>query len=94
MDADRIHYDAKETRMATLTIRDLPEGVYERLKARAAANRRSATQEAARILEAALAEPVSAGEAWAEVERVREMVRQRYGTFADGAADVREDRDR
>jgi plasmid stability protein len=80
--------------MSTLTIRDLPDEIYERLKARAAANRRSATQEAAWILETALAEAASAGEAWAEVERVREMVRQRYGTFPDSTADVREDRDR
>jgi plasmid stability protein len=80
--------------MATLTIRDLSEEAYDRLKARADRNRRSATQEAAWILERALAEPVTTGEAWAEVDRVRELVRHRYGIFPDSAADVRQDRER
>ncbi len=80
--------------MPTVTIRDLPDEIYERLKERAERHRRSITQEAAWILEAVLAEPVTPGEAWAEVERVRERVRDRYGRFPDSAAEIRRDRER
>ena len=80
--------------MATVTIRDLSEETYRRLKDRAQRHRRSITQEAAWILEAALAEPATPTEAWAEVERVREMLRRRYGPFTDSTDDIREDRER
>ncbi len=40
--------------MASLMIRDLPAGIHERLKERAAANRRSLNKEALVILEEAL----------------------------------------
>lgn len=42
--------------MPSFAIRDLPEELHERLRQRADANRRSMTQEALRILEAALDE--------------------------------------
>ncbi len=80
--------------MATVMIRNLPDDVFERLKQRARDNRRSITQEAAWILEAALSQAATPGEAWAEVERVREMVQRRYGSFPDSTADIREDRER
>lgn len=80
--------------MASVMIRKLPEELYERLKERARRNRRSITQEAAWILEAALSEAATSGEAWAEVERVREMVQGRYGSFPDSSAGIREDRER
>ena len=80
--------------MATVTIRNLPQDLFERLKDRAQRNRRSITQEAAWILEAALSQPATPGEAWAEVERVREMVQRRYGSFPDSSADIRDDRER
>ena len=80
--------------MASVTIRDLPDKVYERLKESAQHNRRSITQEAAWILEKALSESGAPGEAWAEVARVREMVGRRYGSFPDSVLDIREDRER
>jgi hypothetical protein len=42
--------------MAVLMIKDLPEALHRRLKARAAANRRSVSAEAIAILESALAD--------------------------------------
>ncbi len=80
--------------MASVTIRNLPEKLYKRLKERARRNRRSITQEAAWILESVLSESAASGEAWLEAERVREMVQRRYGAFPDSAADIREDRER
>jgi plasmid stability protein len=80
--------------MASVTIRNLPDGLFERLRDRARRNRRSITQEAAWILEAALSEATTPAEAWAEVERVREMVQRRYGSFPDSSADIRSDRER
>lgn len=80
--------------MASVTIRDLPEEIYARLRDRAERHRRSITQEAAWILEAVLAEPATPGEAWAEVERVRDRVRRQYGSFPDSTPDIREDRER
>ncbi len=80
--------------MAAVTIRNLPDKVYERLKERAQHNRRSITQEAAWILETSLSETRAPGEAWAEVARVREMVGRRYGSFPDSVPGIREDRER
>jgi plasmid stability protein len=80
--------------MANVTIRNLPEGTFRRLKERAKRNRRSIAQEAAWLLDAALSEAVTPGEAWAEVQRVREMIQSRYGTFSDSTDDIRTDRER
>lgn len=63
--------------MATLNIKNLPDGLYRKLRARARRERRSISQEATRILEQAVeeAEPLSlldlrglGREHWAEVE--------------------------
>ncbi len=43
--------------MATLTIKNLPDGLYQRLKARAATHRRSINSEAMLCLELALKQP-------------------------------------
>ena len=45
--------------MPVVLIGDLPEDIYRKLKARAAANRRSLAGEALALLEGALAEPVA-----------------------------------
>ncbi len=79
--------------MPTLTIRNLSDALYSCLRERAKKNRRSVSQEAAYILERALAEPATQ-EFWRQVDRVREIVRSRYGTFPDSSALVREDRGR
>jgi len=80
--------------MATIYIRTLPAGVYQRLKERAKRNRRSVTQEAAVILEEALRKPERPEQAWKTIDALRERLRARYGTFKDSAPLLREDRQR
>ena len=43
--------------MATLNIKDFPEGLYDLMKTRAVRERRSVAQEVIRLLEAAVDEP-------------------------------------
>lgn len=80
--------------MPSLTIRNLPADVYARLRERARRNRRSVTQEAAMIIEEAVREAEVAANPWAQVDRIRESVRSRYGAFPDSATLIREDRER
>lgn len=80
--------------MATLTIRNISPELYDRLKERARRHRRSVSQEAAYLIEQALAQPAAPGELWREVDRVRELIRSRYGSFPDSSALIREDRGR
>lgn len=80
--------------MATLYIRTLSAEAYQQLKERAKRNRRSVTQEAAVILEEALARPEPAQQVWDLVGSFRERLRTRYGTFKDSTALLREDRQR
>ena len=81
--------------MATVTIRNISAEIYERLKERARSNRRSMTQEAAFIIEQAVRSPgVCDQAAWARVDRLREQIRNRYGSFADSAPLIAEDRQR
>jgi plasmid stability protein len=80
--------------MPTLTIRNIPAELYDRLKERARRNRRSTTQEAAVLIERALEQAEAGPDPFAEVSRVREALRARYGSFPDSVDLVREDRDR
>jgi len=80
--------------MPALTIRNLPAEIYTRLKEHARRNLRSVTQEAAMIIEEAVRRTEAGSDPWAEVERIREAVRSRYGSFPDSAALIREDRER
>ena len=80
--------------MTTLTIRNISAELYERLKERATRNRRSTTQEAAALIERALAESETGADPWGEVRRVREALRVRYGSFPDSVDLVQEDRAR
>ena len=80
--------------MATLTIRNLPADVYERLRERARQNRRSITQEAAFIIEDAVGMGEAPLEFRRQVDKVREAIRRRYGAFSDSTPLVREDRQR
>ena len=80
--------------MPALTIRNLGGDVYARLKARARRNRRSITQEAAVIIEEAVRQAEPGASAWTEVDRLRETLRTKYGSFPDSAALIREDRER
>lgn len=62
--------------MPTLTIKGMPDTLYRRLKARAAAHRRSLNSEILFALEGALADSVADAEATlARVDRVRESLR-------------------
>jgi plasmid stability protein len=72
--------------MATLNIKNLPDGLYRKLRARARRKRRSISQEVTRILEQAIeeTEPLSllelrglGREHWAEVEASNHVERER-----------------
>ena len=81
--------------MATVTIRNISAEIYDGLKERARRNRRSITQEAAFLIEQAVGAPgVREQAVWARVDRVREQIRNRYGSFADSAPLIAEDRQR
>ncbi len=80
--------------MATLTVRNIDDEAYERLKVRAKAHRRSVTQEAAIIIERALEETENSATAWHHADRVRERIRNLYGSFPDSTDSIRADRDR
>ena len=80
--------------MPTLTIRNLPPELYDRLRERAKRHRRSITQEAAAIIEQAVGKAEAAQEIWGQVDRLREHIRSRYGTFPDSTPSTREDRER
>lgn len=63
--------------MASLTLKDIPPALHERLKQRAARNRRSLSQEALACLEAAsAAEPIDTKGLLAQAERFRATVKR------------------
>jgi len=80
--------------MPRLTVRNLPREVYDRLRDRARRHRRSITQEAAAIIEQVLGRAGAPQEIWQQVDRLRERIRSRYGTFPDSTPLTREDRQR
>jgi plasmid stability protein len=58
--------------MASLTLKNIPPGLHEQLRQRAASNRRSLSQEALACLEqAAASEPVDVGQLLARARRLR-----------------------
>ena len=72
--------------MATLNIKNFPDGLYEKLKARAAREHRSVAQEVTHILEQALSEPEPSSllelrglgrEIWREVDAAEHVARER-----------------
>jgi plasmid stability protein len=75
--------------MAQLTVRNLDDRVYARLKERAKANKRSLEAEARSILEAASVPDRAAFARWAEEFRSR----QKPGKPGETTAWIREDRD-
>jgi plasmid stability protein len=63
--------------MASLTLKDIPAGLHERLRQRAARNRRSLSQEALACLEqAAASEPVDADQLLVLARRLRVGVKR------------------
>ena len=72
--------------MATLNVKNLPDGLYRRLQRRARRNRRSAAQEVTRILADALEEPAPLSltglkglgkQVWKGVDPARHVRRER-----------------
>lgn len=74
-----------------LVVRNLDPELVRRLKARAAANGRSAEAEHRAILDAALRPEVARW--WAEVSEFREKLAAKYGVMSDSTDDIRHDRD-
>jgi len=63
--------------MATLTIKNIPMEVYERLKRRAKANRRSINQEVIAVIERALEmPPVDVDSTLERTRKIRELTAQ------------------
>lgn len=76
--------------MTTLTIRDVPDDVYQALKALAARNRRSLSQQAVTLLEHVRALPATPPSERAAALRERLANRP----LGDTVAELREDRER
>lgn len=63
--------------MATLTIKNIPEEVYERLKRRAKVRRRSINQEVIAVIERALeTPPIDVDAALKRTRKIRELTAQ------------------
>lgn len=63
--------------MATLTIKNIPQDVYERLKSRAKANRRSINQEVIAVIERALEPPpIDVNSTLERTRKIRELTAQ------------------
>ncbi len=63
--------------MATLTIKNIPMDVYERLKRRAKANRRSINQEVIAVIERALeTPPIDVASTLERTRQIRELTAQ------------------
>jgi len=78
--------------MGQITVRKLDDELIRRLKARAAANNRSAEAEVRRILEATLGKPAANTEAvWEEMARLRKELEGRW--TGDSTELIREGRD-
>jgi len=74
--------------MAVLNIKNLPDGLYRKIRARAKRQRRSVAQEVTRILEEAVAEPQAVSllelrglgkEVWCRVPAARHVAEERSG---------------
>ena len=78
--------------MATLTLKNFPDDLYARLKARAAENRRSLNKEGVLAVERSLTQPVSADAATLLASLRRSRARMKGVFLTD--ADLRDARDR
>jgi antitoxin FitA len=80
-------FHAKNTMPTTLTLKGIPDAVYERLKATALAHRRSLNNEAISVLEAALLpQRTSAADHLAKARALRAALKSGAFTAADIAA--------
>jgi hypothetical protein len=76
--------------MAQMTVRNLDDAAYQRLKERAKANNRSLEAEAREILSAAVKPSLAGFAQWSK--EFREKIGSRYK--GDSTAEIRADRDR
>ena len=79
--------------MATLNVKNFPDGVYRRIKQRATKNRRSISQEVTQILEEAVAEKPKGKRSLLELEGLGKEVWEKVLAGRDAADYIREERD-
>ena len=80
--------------MSSIQIRNISEDVYNALKLRARADRRSIQQEAAWLLETTLSFQGGLHQPdWSRVDQVQELMKRRYGTLPDSTPMIRQMRD-
>jgi plasmid stability protein len=65
--------------MATLTIRNLPQDVYDRLRARAAANRRSMEAEAREVIAKSIPPKLTPEQALHNLQEMMKNVKPKHG---------------
>ena len=81
--------------MAILHVRNVPQALYERLRRKAAAERRSLSAEVVRLLEAATElRPEAEAIVLERIDCRRALLRERAGTFPSSVELIREDRQR
>jgi plasmid stability protein len=81
------------TTVATLNVKNFPDGVYRRIKQRASKNRRSISQEVTQILEEAVAEKPKAKHSLLELAGLGKEVWEKALNGKDAAEYIREERD-
>ena len=74
--------------MATLTLKNVPDDLYQRLKAQAAAHRRSLNQEAIAQLQAAITAPADPARAFRDAADFRAELQTRGVWFTADEIDV------
>lgn len=80
--------------MATLNVKNFPDGVYRRIKQRAAKNRRSISQEVVQILADAVPEKKKHKHSLLELEGLGKEVWEKVLAGRDAAEYISEERDR
>ena len=81
--------------MVNISLRDVPDEVYQQLKQMAERERRSVNQQILVLLERSLSlHQRPSAEVWQQIEQRREAIRARVGVTPDSAELVAEDRSR
>lgn len=78
--------------MANVSLRDVPEELYQQLKQMAEQERRSINQQILILLERSIAARETSAELWERIDRRREAIYQREGLISDSAQLIAEDR--
>ena len=81
--------------MVNISLRDVPDEVYQQLEQMAERERRSVNQQILVLLERSLSlHQRPSAEVWQQIEQRREAIRARVGVTPDSAELVAEDRSR